>query len=51
MEAVHTGLPNTYVIDDGSQFRDSFVDICDISDVEWQTSGTAHHSALGIGER
>ena len=44
-------LPNTLVFDDGSQFRDTFVEIYEIHDAEWQTSGTQHHSALGIGER
>ena len=47
---VHTGLSNTVVFDDGSQFRDSSVEICDIHDAEWQRSGTQHHSALRIGE-
>ena len=36
----HTGLPNTLVFDDGSQFRDIFLEICEINDVEWKSSGT-----------
>ena len=47
---VYTGLPNTLVFDDGSQFRDTFVEICEIHDVEWKRSGTQHHSALVILE-
>ena len=48
---VYTGLPNTLVFDDGSQFRDTVVEICEIHDVEWQRSRTQHYNALGIGER
>ena len=48
---VYTGLPRTLVFDDVSQFRDNFVEICEIHDVEWQRLGMQHHSALGIGER
>ena len=44
--AVYTGLPNILGFDDGSQFRDTFVEICEIHDVEWHKSGTQHHSAL-----
>ena len=42
---VYTGLPNTLVCDDGSQFKDTFVEICEIHDAEWKKSGhntTAH---------
>ena len=49
--AVCTGLPNIFVFDNSSHFRDTFVEICEIHDVEWQMSGTQRHSALGIGER
>ena len=38
--AVYTGLPDTLVFDDGSQFRVTFVEICKIHDVECQRSGT-----------
>ena len=31
---VYTDLPDTLVFDDGSQFRDTFVEICEIHDVE-----------------
>ena len=48
---VYTGLPNTLVFDDGSQLRDTFVELCEIRNVEWERSGPQHHSALGIGER
>ena len=46
-----SGLPDTLIFDDGSQFRDIFVEICDIHDAEWQRSGTKHHNALAKGER
>ena len=35
-ETVYTGLPNILVFDDGSKFRDTFVEICEINVVEWQ---------------
>ena len=49
--AVYTGLSSTLVFDDGSQFRDTFVEICETHDVEYQKSGTQYHSAPDIGER
>ena len=48
---VYTGQPNTLDFDDGTQFRDTFVEICEIHDVEAQRSGTQHHSALSTEER
>ena len=45
------GLQNTLVFDDDSQFRDTFVEICEIHDVGWKRYGTQHHSALEIRER
>ena len=36
--SVYTGLPNALVFDDGSQFRDILVEICEIHDAEWQRS-------------
>ena len=33
---VYTGLPNTLVFDDGSQFGDTFVEICEINNLEYQ---------------
>ena len=50
-EPVYTGLLNTLVFDDDSHFRYTFVEICEIHDIEWQKSGTQHHSALCRGER
>ena len=41
----YTGLQNTVVFDDGSQFRDTFVEICKINDIERQRSGMQHRSA------
>ena len=32
---VYTGIPNKLVFDEGSQFRDAFVEIYDLHDVEW----------------
>ena len=51
MATVYTRLPNALISDDGSQFRDTFVEICEIHDVKWKRSGTQHYSALGIGGR
>ena len=39
------------VFDDSSQLRDTFVEIREIHDTEYQKSGTQHYSTLGIGER
>ena len=33
---VYTGIPNKLVFDKGSQFRDAFVEICELHDVESQ---------------
>ena len=38
------------MFDEGSQFREAFVEICELHDVEWQVSGFQHHNALGISE-
>ena len=37
--------------DDGSQFRDAFVEVFEVHDVKWQTSGKRHHSVLRIEEK
>ena len=47
---VYSGLLKKLVFHDGSQFRDTFVEICKTNDIEWQRSGTKHHSALFKGE-
>ena len=39
------------LFDDDSELLDTFVEICEIKDVEWKMSGTQHYSALGVGER
>ena len=31
---LYTGIPNKLVLDEGSQFRATFVDICELHDVE-----------------
>ena len=49
--AVYNELLNTLVFDDGSQFRDTFGEICEIHDVEWQRSGKQHNSAFRTRER
>ena len=46
-----TDIPSKLVFDEGSQFRDAFIEICDLHDVEWLKSGIQHHNAQGIGER
>ena len=50
-ETVFTRFPNTLALDDGLKLRDTFVEICEVHDVEWQRSGTQQHVVLGIGER
>ena len=47
-EAVYTGLPNPSVFDSNSQLRDTFVEICEIHDLEYQKSGknTRVHKVL-----
>ena len=49
--SVYTGCLNILVFDDGSQIRDTFVEICEIYDVGWLRSRTQYHSALYIRER
>ena len=49
--AVYTGMPNVITTDSGSQFRDTFIDICALHDVKVQTTGVESHNSLGIGER
>ena len=36
---VYTGFPDMLVFDGDSQLRDTFVDICEIYDVDWKMSG------------
>ena len=36
-------LPNAYVFDDGSKFRDTFVEIYEIYDFECRRSGIQHN--------
>ena len=38
------------MFDKGSQFRDAFVEICELHEVEWQKSGVQHYISLGMGE-
>ena len=33
---LYTGIPNKLVFDEGSQFRDALVEICELHDVEWK---------------
>ena len=40
-----------FSFDDGSQFKDAFVEVCEIHDVEWKSSGTQHNIALGVRQR
>ena len=56
IKRIHTYVMGKYlrsvtehiIFDYGSQFRNTFVEICKVNDVEWQRSGTQHYSALGI---
>ena len=43
----YTSIPSKVVFDEGSQFRDAFVEICELRDVEWKKSGVQQHSASG----
>ena len=36
---VYTGISNRIAFDKGSQFRDAFVEICELNDVEWKKLG------------
>ena len=45
-----TDLRYTLFFDDGSQFRDDFVETFVIHGVEYQNSGTQNYSALRVGE-
>ena len=47
---VYCELLSILVFDDVTQFRDTFVEICKIHEVEWKRSKTQHHCTLGIGE-
>ena len=49
--SIYTGMPNVITTDSGSQFREAFIDIASLHDVEVQTTGIESHNILGIGER
>ena len=40
IETVYTVQRITQAFDDESQFRDTFIETCEINDVEWINSGT-----------
>ena len=45
--SVYILLPIKLFFDDCSQFRDTFVEICEIHDLEWKRLGVQHKDALG----
>lgn len=49
--SVHTGLPNTIMIDEGSQFRNVFAVLSLLHDCNHVKSGMKSHISLGDGER
>ena len=49
--SIHTGLLNTIVTAQGSQFREKSIDIAAMNDAKIQRTGIEAHSSLGIGER
>ena len=45
-ETAYMEFPKAFVFDEGSQFRYTFVEICEILYVERKRSGTQHNSTL-----
>ena len=48
---VYKGIPDRLVFDEGSQFQNTFVEMCKLDYVDWKRPGVQNHNALGIGER
>ena len=48
---VYTGLPHTFAVDEGSQFRKIFAELSVLHQVNIHKSGIESHNSLGIGER
>ena len=48
---IYTGLPHRMLVDQGSAFGDSFVNIGRMHNVDVQRTGVEAHSSLGLGER
>ena len=49
--SVYTGMPNMFIVDEGSQFRKTFAELATLEDITINKSGVEAHHALGIGER
>ena len=49
--SIYTGLPDTMVVDEGSQFRKVVAELATIHDVNVEKRGIESHNSLGIGER
>ena len=48
--SIYTGLPNTMVVDEGSQFRKLFAELAPIHGVDVEKTGVESHNSLGIAE-
>ena len=49
--AIYTGLPNRALLDQGSHFRQLFIDLAKIHYIKVENTGIQAHSILGLGER
>ena len=49
--SIYTGLRNTMVVDEGSQFRKVFTELATIHDVNVEKTDIESHNSLGTGER
>lgn len=48
--SVYTGIPNCLCVDEDSQFRNIFEEICSVHHVKIKISGIQSHNRLGVGE-
>ena len=46
--SIYTGLPNTMMVDEGSQFRKVFAELGNIYDVNVENRGIESHDSFGI---
>ena len=49
--SICTGLPKTFVVDEGSQFRRTFAGLAALQDINVNKGGVESHHSLGIDER
>ena len=46
--SVYTGLPHITMVDEGTEYKDTFAELCEIYDMKLDKSGIQAHSALGV---